>query len=83
MKPCPERTSARIWVIVPGKLFWELKLTTVLVLPVPLVPVYAIPLPVNVMDTWFAETCVNVIPELAEGVHVLPIAFDVQPAAVP
>jgi hypothetical protein len=45
--------------------------------------VYAIPLPVNEMDTWFEETCVNVIPELAEGVHVLPIAFEVQAPAVP
>jgi hypothetical protein len=69
--------------MVPGKLFWEVKLTTVFVLPEPLVPKYAIPLPLNAICTWFDEICVNVTPEVAEGVHVLPTAFEVQPAAEP
>jgi len=83
VNPVPEVTSARIAVIVPGKLFWEVKLTTVFVLPVRLDPVYAIPFPLNAICTWLDEICVNVTPEVAEGVHVLPIALEVQPAAVP
>ena len=76
MKPCPPGAiRARIPVIVPGTLFCEVKVTTVGVLPVPLVPVYAIPLPLNDMDTWVAEICSIVIPEFGP-VHLLPIVFD-------
>jgi len=59
------------------------KLTVVVVLPDPLVPVYAIPFPLNEMDTEFAEICVIVIPEVALGVHLLPTVFDKHSAAVP
>jgi len=76
VKPAPPGAiKARIPVIVPGILFWEVKVTTVAELPVAHEQVYEIPLTLNEMDTWFAAICSIVIPEFGP-VHRLPIVFD-------
>jgi hypothetical protein len=59
--------------MLPGTLLWEVRLTTACVLPVALVPVYAIPIPLNEMDTPVVS-CTNVISEPV-GVHLLQIPF--------
>jgi hypothetical protein len=69
-------------VIVPGTLFWLVKEMTVGLLPVPLVPVYAMPFPLKVIETALAPSCANVIGEPV-GVQRLPIVFEEQPASVP
>ena len=67
---------------MPGTLFWDVKETVVGVLPVVLVPVYAIPKPLKDIETEFSDICVKVIGE-PSGVHTLPTALEEQSPTVP
>jgi hypothetical protein len=64
--------------MVPGTLFWLVKETIVGELPVPLVPVYAMPFPLQEIATKLTPTCAKVSGEPV-GVHRLLIALELQP----